>query len=104
MDPNGLPQATFEVTKWTSDAYGAAYIFGDPVEGSSITITSGLGRKEAQDLGQPQDYPDNVGPPIPSPQTLIKKSGNAFGYIMASARLQIETGYSMLKGTVIVSI
>jgi len=33
-----------------------------------------------------------------------KKTGNAFGYIIAPARLEIETGYSILKRAVIISI
>ena len=36
MDPKDLPRATFEVTKWESDANGAAYIFDDQAEGTSI--------------------------------------------------------------------
>ncbi len=104
MDPKDLPRATFEVTKWTSDAHGAAYIFDDPAEGTCITVTSGLGKKEAQGLGQPQDYLDNMGAPIQVHRIPNKKTGNPFGYIIAPARLEIETGYSILKGTVIISV
>jgi hypothetical protein len=104
MDPKDLPRATFEVTKWTSDAHGAAYIFDDPAEGASLTVTSGLGKKEAQGLGQPQDYLDKVGPSIQVHRLQNRKTGNAFGYIMAPARLEIETGYNILKRSVVISI
>ena len=104
MDPKNLPRATFEATKWTSDANAAAYIFDDPGEGTSITVTSGLGKKEAEGLRQPQDYLDKVGALIQVHRLQNKKTGNAFGYIIAPARLEIETGYSILKGTVIISI
>jgi hypothetical protein len=104
MDPKDLPRATFEVTKWTSDAHGTAYIFDDPAEGTSITVTSGLGKKEAQGLAQPQDYLHKVDTLIQVHRLQNKKTGNAFGYIIALPRLEIETGYSILKGTVIISI
>jgi hypothetical protein len=104
MDPKDIPRATFEVTKWTSDANGAAYIFDDPAEGASITIHSGLGKKEAEGLRQPQDYLDKVGALIQVYRLQNKKTGNAFGYIMAPARLEIETGYNILKQSVLISI
>ena len=104
MDPKDLPRATFEVTKWTSDAHGVAYIFDDPAEGASLKVTSGLGKKEAQGLGQPQDYLDKVGPSIQVHRLQNKKTGNAFGYIMAPARLEIETGYNILKQSIMISI
>ena len=104
MDPKDLPRATFEATKWTSDANGAAYILADPAEGTSITVTSGLGKKEAQGLRQPQDYLDKVGALIQVHRLQNKKTGNPFGYIIAPARLEIETGYSLWQRTVILSI
>jgi hypothetical protein len=104
MDPKDLPRATFEVTKWESDANGAAYIFDDQAEGTSITVSAGLGKKEAQGLRQPQEYLDKVGGILKVYRVRNKRSGEAFAYIIASARLEIETGYNILKRSVIISI
>jgi hypothetical protein len=104
LNPMDLPQATFEVTKWTSDANGAAYILDDPAETTPMIVTAGLGKREARGLRQPQDYLDKVGSQVQVYRVKNKKTGNAFGYIIAAARLEIETGYSILKRAVIISI
>ena len=104
MDPKDLPRATFEVTKWTSDANGAAYIFDDPAEATPIIVNAGLGKKEAEGLRQPQDYLDKVGASIQAHRLQNKKAGNAFGYIIAPPRLEIEAGYNILKHSVMISI
>ena len=104
LNPKDLPQATFEVTKWTSDADGAAYILDDPAETTPMLVSAGLGKREAQGLRQPQEYLNKVGGQVQVYRVQNKKTGNAFGYIIAPARLEIETGYSILKGAVIISI
>jgi hypothetical protein len=104
MDPKDLPRATFEVTTWTSDANGAAYILDDPAETTPMIVTAGLGKREALGLRQPQDYLDKVGSQDQVYRVKNKKTGNAFGYIVAASRLEIETGYSILKRAVIISI
>ena len=104
LNSKDLPQATFEVTKWTSDANGTAYILDDPTEATPMIVTAGLGKREAQGLRQPQEYLDKVGSQVQVYRVQNKKTGNAFGYIIAAARLEIETGYSILKRAVIISI
>lgn len=104
LNPKDLPQAAFEVTKWTSDAEGAAYILDDPAETTPMRVTAGLGKREAQGLRQPQEYLNKVGSQVKVYRVQNKKTGNAFGYIIAAARLEIETGYSILKRAVIISI
>ena len=104
MDPKDLPRATFEVTKWVSDANGAAYILDDPAEATPIIVNAGLGKKEAMGLKQPQEYLDKVGALIQVHRIQNKKTGNPFGYIIAPARLEIEAGYNILKQSVMISI
>jgi hypothetical protein len=104
MDPKDLPRATFEVTKWVSDANGAAYILDDPAEATPIIVNAGLGKKEAMGLKQPQEYLDKVGAVIQVYRLQNKKTGNPFGYVIAPARLEIEAGYNILKQGVTVSI
>ena len=58
MDPKDMPRATFEVTKWVSDANGAAYILDDPAEATPIIVNAGLGKKEAMGLREPHEYLD----------------------------------------------
>jgi hypothetical protein len=104
IDPKDIPQATFEVTKWMSDANAAAYILDDPAETTPVTVSAGLGKKEAQGLRQPQEYLDKAGTRIQAFRILNKKTGNPVGYILAPARLEIEAGYNILKRSVVISI
>jgi hypothetical protein len=104
VDPKDLPQATFEVTKWVSDANAPAYILDDPAEPTPVIVNAGLGKKEAMGLGQPQDYLDKVGALIQVQRLQNKKTGNPIGYIIAPARLEIEAGYNILKQSVMISI
>jgi hypothetical protein len=104
MDPKDLPRATFEVTKWTSDANGAAYILDDPAEATPIIVNAGLGKREATGLRQPHEYLDKVGALIQVYRIQNKKTGNPFGYIIAPARLEIEAGYNIVKQSVMISI
>ena len=104
VDPKDLPQATFEVTKWVSDANGAAYILDDPAETTPIIVHAGLGKKEVQGLRQPQESLAQIGGPARVYKLQNKKTGNPFGYIIAPARLEIEAGYNILKQGVTISI
>jgi hypothetical protein len=104
MDPKDMPRATFEVTKWVSDANGAAYILDDPAEATPIIVNAGLGKKEAMGLREPHEYLDKVGALIQVQRLQNKKTGNPIGYIIAPARLEIEAGYNILKQSVMVSI
>lgn len=104
MDPKDLPRATFEVTKWVSDANGAAYILDDPAETTPVIVNAGLGKREAMGLREPHEYLDKVGALIQVLRIQNKKTGNAFGYVIAGARLEIEAGYNLLKRSVTISI
>jgi hypothetical protein len=104
MDPKDLPRATFEVTKWVSDANAAAYIFDNPAEATPIIVNAGLGKKEAMGLRDPHEVLDKVGALIQGFRIQNKKSGTSFGYILAPARLEIEAGYNILKQSVVISI
>ena len=104
MDPKDLPRATFEVTKWVSDANGAAYILDDPAEATPILVNAGLGKKEAMGSREPHEYLDKVGALIQVYRIQNKKTGTPFGYILAPTRLEIEAGYNILKRSVTISI
>ncbi len=104
MDPRDLPRATFEVTKWVSDANAAAYLLDDPAEATPIIVNAGLGKKEVMGLREPHEYLDKVGALIQVYRIQNKKTGNPFGYIIAPARLEIEAGYNILKRSVMISI
>jgi hypothetical protein len=104
MDPKDLPRATFEVTRWISDANGAAYILDDPAEATPIVVIAGLGKDEAMGLREPHEYLDKVGALIQVYRVQNKKTGNSFGYIIAAARLEIEVRYNILKRSVMISI
>jgi hypothetical protein len=104
MDPKDLPLATFEVTKWTSDASAAAFILDDPAETTPIIVAAGLGKKEAMGLREPHEYLEQVGTLIQVYRIQNKKTGNAFGYVIAPARLEINAGYNILKQSVMILI
>ena len=102
--PKDLPRASFEITKWVSDANAAAYILDDPAEATPIIVHAGLGKKEAMGLRAPNEYLDKVDALIQVYRLQNKKTGNPFGYIIAPARLEIEAGYHILKQSVTISI
>jgi hypothetical protein len=104
IDKKDLPHATFEVTKWVSDASGAAYILDDPAEATPLIVNAGLGKREALGLREPHEYLDKAGASIQVYRIQNKKTGNPFGYIIAPARLEIVTGYNILKRSVMISV
>jgi hypothetical protein len=104
MDPKDLPRATFEVTKWTSDANAVAYILDDPAETTPTIVSAGLGKKEAMGLAEPHEYLNKAGAPIQVHRIQNKKTGAAFGYVLSPARLEINAGYNILKQSVMISI
>jgi hypothetical protein len=104
MDPKDMPRATFEVTKWTSDANGTAYVLDEPAEATPIIVNAGLGKREAQGLRQPQEYLTEAGAAIQVYRILNKKTGNPFGYIIAPQRLEIDAGYNILRRSVMISL
>ncbi|MCU0595529.1 MAG: hypothetical protein MUC98_08735 [Desulfobacterota bacterium] len=103
MDPKGMPRATFEVTKWVSDANGAAYVLDDPAETTPIIVHAGLGQKEILGSKEPHEFLDKVGASIQVLNLQNKKTGKPFGYVIAPARFEIEAGYNILKQSVVIS-
>jgi hypothetical protein len=104
MAPKDLPRASFEITKWASDANGTAYILDDPAEATPIIVNAGLGKKESQGLRQAQEYLHEAPGLVQVYRIQNKKTGNPFGYILAPSRLEIEVGYNILKRSVMISI
>lgn len=104
IDKKDLPRATFEVTKWVSDANGAAYILDDPAEATPVVVNAGLGKRETLGLREPHEYLDKADARIQVYRIQNKKTGKPFGYIIAPARLEIMTGYNILKRSVMISV
>jgi hypothetical protein len=104
IDPKDLPRTTFEVTKWTSDANAVAYILDDPAERTPTILSAGLGKKEAMGLGEPHQYLNKAGPSIQVQRIQNKKTGAAFAYVIAPARLEINAGYDILKRSVMIFV
>jgi len=99
-----LPQSTYEITMWVSDANGMAYIMNDPAQLRSVTVSRGQGRKEPEGLRPSHEYLNTVPGEIRVRRIIDRKSGKAFAYVVASERLEIETGFNVLKRSVMVSI
>jgi hypothetical protein len=99
-----LPQGTFEITRWVSDAGGVAYIMNDPAEQTAVTVSKGLGKIEPEGFRSSHEYVNVVPGKTQVYRVINKKSGRAFAYILASERLEIETGFNILKRSVVISI
>lgn len=99
-----LPQGTFEITKWVSDADGVAYIMNDPAEQMPVTVSEGLGRTASEGFRLSHEYINVMPGKTNVYRVLNRKSGRAFAYILASERLEIETGFNILKRSAVVSI
>ena len=99
-----LPQGTFEITKWVSDADGVAYIMNDPAEQMPVTVSEGLGRTASEGFRLSHEYINVMPGKTNVYRVLNRKSGRAFAYILASERLEIETGFNILKRSVVISI
>jgi hypothetical protein len=99
-----LPQGTFEITRWVSDASGVAYIMNDPAEQTAVTVSKGLGKIESEGFRSSHEYVNVVPGKTQVYRVINKKSGRAFAYILASERLEIETGFNILKRSVVISI
>jgi len=104
VDSKDLPQATFEVTKWASDANAEAYILDDPAEGTPMAVRAGMGKKEFLGLRGSYEYLDKAGPSIQVYRLQNRKMGNVLGFIIAPARLEIDAGYNILNQSVTIYI
>ena len=104
MKKEDLSQGTFEITKWVSDAEGVAYIMHDPAEQMPVTVSKGLGRIGSEGFRPSHEYINLMPGRIQVYRVMNKKSGRAFAYILASERLEIETGFNILKRSVVISI
>lgn len=99
-----LPRETFGITKWTSDADGIAYIMKHPAARTSVTVSEGLGKSTEEGFRPSHEYLDAVPGKTRVQRIVDKKTSETLGYILASERLEIETGFNLLKKSVVVSI
>jgi len=99
-----LPQGTYKITKWVSDADGTAYIMDDTAEQTAVTVSEGFGKKESEGIRPSGDYLNAVPGKTQVYRIINKKSGQAFAYILASERLEIEAGFNILKRRVVIYI
>lgn len=99
-----LPQAAFEITRWISDAGGIAYLMKDPATQRSVTVSGGPGKKTEEGFRPSHEYLDALRGKIQVQRITDKKTGQTLGYILASERLEVETGFNLLKRSVVVSI
>jgi hypothetical protein len=99
-----LPQRTYEITRWVSDANGMAYIMKDPAQQRPVTVGRGQGKKEPEGLRPSNEYLSAVPGEIRARRIINRKSGQVFAYVLASERLEIEAGFNILKRSVMVSI
>lgn len=104
INEEDIPQGTYEITRWMSDAQGMAVILDDPAEQTSLRISRGLGEKASEGLRPSQDYLDAVPGKNQAHRIVNKRSGQAIAYILASERLEIEAGFNILKRTVVLSM
>lgn len=104
VNREALPQGTFEITRWVSDADGVAYIMNDPAEQTAVTVSKGLGKIDSEGFRTSHDYLSVLPGETQVYRVTNKKSGRAVAYILASERLEIETGYNILKRSVVISI
>jgi hypothetical protein len=104
IQKENIPQGTYEITKWMSDAQGLAVILDDPAEQTSLKVSQGLGQKAAEGLRPSQDYLNVMPGKNQAHRIINKRSGQAVAYILASERLEIEAGFNILKRMVVLSI
>lgn len=99
-----LPQGTYEIIKWVSDAHGIAYIMVDTAAGVPVNVSKWFGKKESEGFRPSHDYLKAV-PGSTQPYRIIdKKTGLPCCYILASERLEIETGFNILRKRIALSI
>ena len=99
-----LPQGTYEIVQWTSDANGVAYILIDPSKQMPVRVSEGLGRKESEGFRSSHEYLNAVAGKTQVQRLVNRKDGETLAFILASAGLEIETGFNVLKRSVIVLI
>ncbi|MBN2033637.1 MAG: hypothetical protein JW836_10195 [Deltaproteobacteria bacterium] len=99
-----LPQGVYEIIKWVSDAGGIAYIMDNPSEQTPVIVNRGMGKKESEGLRPSHDYRNAVPGKTQVYRIINKNSKQPFAYVLASERLEIETGFNILKGSAILSI
>jgi hypothetical protein len=104
IEREDLPQGTYEITKWVSDADGTAYIMDDTASQTPVSVSKGLGKTESEGFRPSNVYLDAVPGKAQVFRIMDKKSGQPLAYILASERLEIETGFNILKRSVVISI
>jgi hypothetical protein len=104
IEREDLPQGTYEITKWVSDANGTAYIMHDTAAQTPASVSKGFGKAESEGFRPSNDYLEAVPGKAQVFRIMDKKSGRPLAYIVASERLELETGFNCLKRSVVISI
>lgn len=99
-----IPHGTYDITVWTSDARGTAYVLIDPSGNIPVTVSRGLGRIDAQGLRHSRDYLNSMQRMPQIYRIISRKNGQALAFVLAAERLEIEAGYNILKRNGILSI
>jgi hypothetical protein len=104
IEREDLPHGAYEVTKWVSDADGTAYIMHDTAAQTPVSVSKGFGKTESEGFRPSNAYLEAVPGKVQVFRMMDKKSGQPIAYILASERLEIETGYNILKRSAVISI
>jgi hypothetical protein len=81
-----------------------AYILIDPSKQMPVRVSEGLGRKESEGFRSSHEYLNAVAGKTQVQRLVNRKDGETLAFILASAGLEIETGFNVLKRSVIVLI
>jgi hypothetical protein len=104
IEPNQLLESPFEVTRWTSDAGGLAYVLDNPDDETPITVSQGYGKKHSEGLGKPGDYVRKFSEKPDIQELRDKETGNLFGYVLVEPRLIIESRYQGFRKRILVRV
>jgi hypothetical protein len=92
-----VPQGTYDITKWVSDADGIAYIMRNTAVPTPVRVSKGLGKNESEGFRPSHDYLNALPGKAQAYRIIDKKSSQPIAYILASERLEIEAGFNILK-------
>ena len=104
IEPDQLLESNFEVTRWTSDARGLAYVLDNPDDEIPITVSTGYGKKHSEGLGKPRDYLNKFSEKPNIQELRDKETGNVFGYVLLTPRLIIESRYQKARKRILVRL
>lgn len=99
-----LPQGTYEIIRWLSDAGASALILKDPAGQTPVIVNRGLGKTEPQGFRSTREALEALPGGSQVQRIINSRTGQPLAYIVASERLEIHTGFSILKRQLLVSI